>query len=296
MHAWIEQLTGFAAVAGQFLFAAIGLYALLRIVPVRQTTRWKRLAFLQWRANPPPAGWLKGLRLDRSSGSFQEREVLLAGCGFTADAGWYMLGRRIGMVACLGLAAIGLLWYGFSLSLQAQLMIGLPLLGSILLAADIPWLRSIRKLRALQMTKEIYAVSNQLLYFSDSSLHLHTKLVRCLPFTKLMKEDMERLLAEWYHDPAEALQRFKHRLGTDDGMSFVETLDALRQHESSQYYQLLRVRIGDYKDKLELAKESRKESTSYVLFVIAGIPILYTFQIFIYPWIMESQKLFQSLE
>lgn len=75
----------------------------------------------------------------------------------------------------------------------------------------------------------------------------------------------------------------------------METLDALRLHESPEYYELLRVRIADYKEKIELAKESRKESTSYFLFVIAGIPILYTFQIFIYPWVREGQKLFQSL-
>ncbi|MNG35727.1 hypothetical protein D3C84_1225380 [compost metagenome] len=58
---------------------------------------------------------------------------------------------------------------------------------------------------------------------------------------------------------------------------------------------LLRQRIQDYKEKLEMAKESRKETTSYFLFVIAGIPILYTFQVFIYPWVREGQLLFQSL-
>src|SRR5690606_11481592 len=145
-----------------------------------------------------------------------------------------------------------------------------PLLLAGMLSIDRMWLRMFGKLRSLQMTKEIYTVSNQLLYLSESSLHIHAKLTRCVPFTKTMRADMERLLAEWYHDPAAALQRFKTRLGTDDGMSFVETLDALRLHESSEYYELLRIRIADYKDKLELAKEGRKESTSYVLFLLAG--------------------------
>ena len=145
------------------------------------------------------------------------------------------------------------------------------------------------------MTKEIFIVSNQLLYLAGSSLHIHTKLMRCLPFTRTMRGDFQMLLGEWYHDAEGALRRFKLRLGTEEGLSFVETIDSLRLHESEHYYELLRERINDYKEKLELLKDSRKESTSYVLFVLAGIPILYTFQIFIYPWVREGQKLFSSL-
>jgi hypothetical protein len=290
-----EQGIRLALITGQLLFAAVAIYALLSLLP-RKAPRWSRLAFLSWRAAPPPAGWLRLFRISRDSHAFRERELLLASCGVTVDPAWYMLARFAGsgilIVAALASAAM----LGVNvMSPAVQLAVGIPALLVGLLALDRMWLRTIGKLRSLQMTKEIYTISNQLLYLADSSLHIHAKLTRCIPFTKTMRGDMERLLAEWYHDPASALQRFKTRLGTDDGMSFVETLDALRLHESREYYELLRVRIEDYKDKLELAKEGRKESTSYVLFLLAGIPILYTFQVFIFPWVKEGQKLFESL-
>ncbi|MDQ6422834.1 hypothetical protein RB620_25740 [Paenibacillus sp. LHD-117] len=291
----LEIVLQVGLIIGQLLFAAVGSYALLSLLPKRPL-RWSRLAFLSWRTASPPERWLRLLRVDRESAAFREREMLLAGCGVTADPAWYVLARgiAIGAFIAVSLAALA------AIRLNAadpvfQLMAGAPALLAGLLYGDRIWLRTLRQLRALQITKEIYTVSNQLLYLSESTLHIHAKLTRCVPFAKAMKTDMERLLAEWYHDPAIALQRFKARLGTDDGMSFVETLDALRLHESSQYYELLRVRIADYKDKLELAKEGRKESTSYILFLLAGIPILYTFQVFIFPWIREGQKLFESL-
>ena len=77
------------------------------------------------------------------------------------------------------------------------------------------------------MTKEIFIVSNQLLYLAGSSLHIHTKLMRCLPFTRTMRGDFQMLLGEWYHDAEGALRRFKLRLGTEEGLSFVETIDSL---------------------------------------------------------------------
>ncbi|MEK3882481.1 hypothetical protein [Paenibacillus sp. PL2-23] len=251
---------------------------------------------MAWRKTEAPARLLRLFGVHREGAAYQERELLLAGCGFTGDAAWYSLARRAAIAVCLAVAGLSAyLLQDRLLSIAMQLLGGVPLLAAVLLKLDRVWLRSLRKLRSLQLTKEIYVISNQLLYLSDSTLNIHTKLMRCIPYTKVMRGDMERLLAEWYHDSAVALREFKLRIGTEDGMSFVETIDAIRQHESSQYYELLRVRISDYKDKLELAKESRKESTSYMLFVIAGIPILYTFQVFIYPWVQEGQKLFQSL-
>jgi hypothetical protein len=103
------------------------------------------------------------------------------------------------------------------------------------------------------------------------------------------------MLGEWYHDSEGALRRFKLRLGTEEGVSFAETIDSLRMHEDEQFYELLRERIHDYKEKLEFAKESHKESASYLLFILAGIPIMYTFSVFIYPWVREGQKLFDTL-
>ncbi|WP_169089482.1 hypothetical protein [Paenibacillus sp. PL91] len=295
MTIWTEQLIRLVLMVGQYVFGAAAIYALLQLLPQRPA-RWKHLAVLSWRTKEAPDKWLRLLRISRQRSSFMERALLLAGCGVTADAAWYVIARRSLMLAIGGLILIASLWHERINAYVPLNYLGPGLLMVMLfLYVDLIWLRSIHKLRALQVTKEIFSVSKQLLYLSDSSLHVHSKLLRCIPFTRTMRHDLEQLLAEWYHDAGGALQRFKQRLGTEEGLSFVETLDALRLHESPQYYELLRVRIEDYKEKIELAKESRKESTSYFLFIIAGIPILYTFQVFIYPWVREGQKLFQSL-
>ncbi|GLX66389.1 hypothetical protein [Paenibacillus glycanilyticus] len=278
-------------IAGQFLFSFLGVYMILQSMP-RRRPRWFHLDALNWRNNELPDKWMRLLRLSRDQDSYAERAALLAGCGVTADAAWYLAARRVVLVF-LPLAAA--LYTALSIRQGAWLVYSVLLSAFVILNWDLPWLRSFRRFRSQRITKEIYAMSNQLLYLSESSLHIHTKLTRCIPFTRTLRGDLERLLAEWYHDAEQALRRFKHRVGTDDGMSFVETIDSLRLHESQEYYKLLRERIQDYKEKIELAKESRKESTSYFLFVIAGIPILYTFQIFIYPWVQEGRKLFESL-
>ncbi|ACS99759.1 hypothetical protein [Paenibacillus sp. JDR-2] len=277
--------------AGEFLFGFLGAYMILQSMP-RRKPRWFHLDALNWRTEEVPGKWLKLLRLSREEDAFIERATLLAGCGVTADPAWYSAARRILLFL---LPVIAALFGGLSIARGVWLCYTVVLVGFVLLYWDLPWLRSFRRIRAQRITKEIYLMSNQLLYLSESALHIHTKLTRCIPFTRTLRGDLERLLAEWYHDAEQALRRFKHRIGTEDGMSFVETIDSLRLHESPEYYRLLRERIQDYKEKLELAKESRKESTSYFLFIIAGIPILYTFQIFIYPWVQEGRKLFDSL-
>lgn len=296
MLEWTDHAIRLAVLIGQYIFGAAAIYAILQLWPPR-AARWKHLAaVLSWRTKQAPDGWLRLFRISRQRPSFLERELLLAGCGVTVDAAWYVFARKLMLLAVSGLIMIAAAWQErINAYVPASYLVPGLLLIILFLFVDLVWLRSIRKMRALQMTKEIFAVSKQLLYLSDSSLHIHAKLLRCIPFTRSMRMDLEQLLAEWYHDAGGALQRFKQRIGTDEGLSFVETLDALRLHESPQYYELLRVRIADYKEKIELAKESRKESTSYFLFVIAGIPILYTFQVFIYPWVREGQKLFQSL-
>ncbi|WP_238328032.1 hypothetical protein [Paenibacillus gorillae] len=287
-----QWLTGFSLFAGQTLFGFIAVLALFRLLP-RRRPRWTHIVKLDWQHQQLPDRWLQRLQLARDQSSFTERETLLAGCGLTADAAWYIAGRRI-LLVVLPLVMLGVLGLQLKQGRAELLSIGLVVMIAALYA-DLPWLRSIRKLRAYRITKEIYIMSNQLLYLAESSLHIHTKLTRCVPYTRVLRGEMDRLLTEWYHDAEQALRRFKHRIGTDDGMSFAETIDSLRLHESPEYYELLRERIQDYKEKLELAKESRKETASYGLFIIAGIPILYTFQVFIYPWIREGQKLFESL-
>lgn len=287
----MESFLRLLIAGGEFLFCFAGAYMILQSLP-RRRPRWLHLNALDWRTNELPERWLKLLRLSREKDAYMERATLLAGCGVNADAAWYSAARRILLIL---LPAIAALYAALSIKQGALLCYTLVLTGFVLLYWDLPWLRSFRRLRAQRITKEIYLMSNQLLYLSESALHIHTKLTRCIPFTRTLRGDLERLLAEWYHDAEQALRRFKHRIGTDDGMSFVETIDSLRLHESPEYYRLLRERIQDYKEKLELAKESRKESTSYFLFIIAGIPILYTFQIFIFPWVQEGRKLFESL-
>ncbi|NBD24369.1 hypothetical protein [Paenibacillus glycinis] len=284
-----------AALAVQYALGIVLVVSLLKAVSFKRP-RFAHLALLKWRTHSVSERWLRAARLNRSSAVFKERERLLAGCGFTGDAAVYLLLRRIILAGTPVWTAVA---YGImKLHLAALPAFAPPLVLAVLvllLLWDQPWLEAIRRARAERMTKEIYTVSNQLLYLAGSSLHIHTKLMRCLPFTRTMRNDMQTLLGEWYHDAEGALRRLKLRLGTEEGLSFVETVDSLRLHESEQYYELLRERIQDYKEKLELAKDSRKESTSYFLFVLAGIPILYTFQIFIFPWVREGQKLFQSL-
>ncbi|MUT68635.1 hypothetical protein GOM71_22345 [Paenibacillus sp. NEAU-GSW1] len=289
----MEWMIRAAIVAGQLVFGFAGAYALIRLLPQRRP-RWTHLLPPDWQQRRMSERALRTLRLSRDQSAFAERETLLAGCGIAADAAWYMAARRV-LLIVLPLALAGLLTYRVLHGTGSWLPSAVPSALFIALYGDVPWLRSVRKLRAQRITKEVFVMSNQLLYLAESSLHIHAKLFRCVPYTRTLRGDLERLLAEWYHDAEKALYRFKHRIGTDDGMSFAETIDSLRLDESAEYYELLRERIQDYKEKLELAKESRKETASYALFMLAGIPILYTFQVFIYPWVQEGQKLFDTL-
>ncbi|AJY77470.1 hypothetical protein VN24_03550 [Paenibacillus beijingensis] len=284
------------SLAAQYLFGLIAASALLRLLP-RRRPRWMHLTAVQWQSRSVPDRWLARLALSREHPVLTERQALLAGCGFTGDAALYVLTRRLLLIfiPLLLLAAPALFHffgYGPQLSFVWYLF---PLALCIGLIWDKPSLQYVRRIRSQRITKEIYIISSQLLYLSGSSLNVHTKLMRCVPYAKTIRGDMQRMLGEWYHDAEGALRKFKLRLGTEEGLSFVETIDSLRLHEDEAYYTLLRERIQDYKEKLELIKESRKESSSYLLFVLAGIPILYTFQIFIYPWVREGQRLFDSL-
>lgn len=220
----------------------------------------------------------------------QQYEKLLIGCGWDVHPTIYLLYRQLSVVILPLSTAVIVLFVGFN-----SLLIGLCIGLTTLVLFDQPILRVIRKVRTNRMTREIYIVSNQLLYLESSNLHIHTKLIRCLPYTRVIRTDLQRLLSEWYHDAEAAIQRFKRKLGTEEGMSFAETISSLRMHDSAHYYELLQERIQDYKEKIDLAKESQKESSSYVLFVLAGIPIMYTFQVFIYPWVREGQQMLNMM-
>jgi hypothetical protein len=238
-----------------------------------------------------------GIRTD--SPDFEHKKQLLARSGFQVDPTGYEIVRRLlllpaSVVAGAGVAAWKL--QVLDVYIQPVYLLLFSTISLVLLGADRVLLESIGKHRSQQIMKEIYVLSNQLLYYNGSRQSLHHKLSRCLPFTNVIRSELQLLLNEWYAGADEAIRRFKQRLGTDEAYSFAETINSIRLYENDNYYALLRQRIQDYKEKLELAKDSRKETTSYMLFVLAGLPIMNTFRIFIYPWVMEGQKLFQTLQ
>lgn len=292
MYQWVD----YAIMLGQFSFSFMALFMLLSLLPSQKGILYRRI--WGWQKHEPSARLLRILRIDRELLLHSERAILLAGCGFELSVLTYAACRRLLLVASMTVLAMLLmgLYYGaWHASMQIVSLAVCLIAALCVLIWDRYWLKLYRELRAVAITREIYAISHQLLYFEDSSLHIHNKLRRCLPYSRLLRKDMETLLAEWYHDPALALNSFKQRIGTAEGISFVESIDALRQQHNASFYELLRAHLRDYKERLELAKESRKETGSYVLFVIAGIPILYTFQVFLYPWVQEVNKLMSHM-
>jgi hypothetical protein len=283
--------------AAQYGLCALAVSALLRAW-LRQRPRWVHLQLEDDGPRRAPDWLLRASGISRGGQSFLTREPLLAGCGFAYDPAWYLIVRRLAILAGAAALVCGTA-FPASLPLPPGRVLWLQAAGAAIAACalcDKPLLEALRKARSERIMREILAVSNQLLYFAGASLHLHVKLTRCLPYTSVIRADMRRMLAEWYHDAGEAVARFKRRVGTAEAASFAETIEALRLREDDAFYALLRERIADYKAKIELARESRKEAASYVLFVLAGVPILYMFQIFIYPWVQEGHQLFQTLQ
>lgn len=231
------------------------------------------------------------VQLNRASKSVIKVEQQLASCGLHFDPTYYVLVRR-GSYTIVGSVTALLAWAGI---LHAAVVIVSLLIACFFLFDDW-WFLLMKKWRAQRIIREIYTISNQLLYLQHSQLHIHTKLTRCIPYTNVLRTDFLTLLAEWYNDPDEALMNFKRRVGTDQAFSFAETISALRMFEHDRYYELLRERIYDYKESMDLHRESTKESGSYVLFVLAGLPIMYTFQLFIYPWVKEGQRMMESIQ
>jgi len=294
MVVWIN----YAIVAGQFIFIMLAIYMLLSLFPNRlHASQWHKRLW-GWRQREPSDKLLALLRLKSEELLGDERAILLGGCGWELSVLSYCVYRRILIIVfsvVFSVLVLGLSMSIWPFNMRMLIITLLTLAGIIVLIWDLYWLKLYRELRAVAITSEIYSISHQLLYFEDSNLHIHTKLRRCLPYSKLLRKDMETLLAEWYHDPAAALQAFKRKIATPEGTSFVETISALHKQHDNSFYELLRAHLRDYKMRLALAKESRKETSSYVLFVIAGIPILYTFQVFLYPWVQEVNKLMSMM-
>ncbi|PYI51619.1 hypothetical protein [Paenibacillus flagellatus] len=296
-----EHLFWLRAVTHAALFGALFtvFYHVFHSWP-RRRRRWPTLALRQWvRGRNYPSFLLKAFGLSgRADGFLEAKERLLARGGLRIDPVAYELLRRVAMLGAVAIAAIGYSAARGGWRLPLADPIGLLTGGAVavvLLVFDRTLLEAFGKHRSQRIMKEIFVLSNQLLYYAGSKMSLHAKLTRCVPFSRTVRADLQLLLHEWYEDAEQAIRRFKRRLGTEEAYSFAETINSLRLNEHGSYYSLLRERIQDYKEKLELARDSRKETTSYVLFVIAGVPILNTFRIFVYPWVQEGQKLFDAL-
>ncbi|MEB3102153.1 hypothetical protein [Ferviditalea candida] len=246
----------------------------------------------------PPYWLLRLLLIPIDESKLAPKRQLLTESGFSADVIRYELLIRLAGVAAILIGILGYWlarkhfifvgWSPYSLEWFAAALL-------LLLFFDSRLLSLLKQRRSRSIVNEVYLLSRQLLYFSGSSMNLHHKLVRCVPLTKAIRPQMNLLVNEWYQDAERAIERFAGRLATEEGRHFAETLRSLRLYDHEQYYEVLRQRTKDYKHKIELIKESRKEMNSYVLFVLAGIPILNTFRIFIYPWLAEGRKLFDML-
>ncbi|MBB6638473.1 hypothetical protein [Cohnella thailandensis] len=294
MASYDQGMFGLIGWIVQLAIGAVGFAIVLRLLFERRP-RW-RTARRGIHADNVPKWWLRLTGSLTESSALSERRTLLAGCGIRIEPELYLASRR-SLLAFLPALALLAQWqggkaipavYGWYALFAACALWALALF-------DRAALESYKQYRTDRIRKELVVVSSQLLYYEGSKLHLHGKLLRCLPYTRVLRSEMQLLLNEWYHDADLALNRFKTRIGTGEAYGFAETLRALRMNEGEAVYEMLRETLREYKAKIELSKAGRKETASYFLFVLAGIPILYSFQIFIYPWVQESQKLFDKL-
>ncbi|MFC4601921.1 hypothetical protein [Cohnella hongkongensis] len=295
MSEWMRSLTFGLSWLLQFSLLFAGLYAAVGAI-FAPRNRW-RIHLKGWRKRRAPRWWYRIWRVDRESVALQERRVLLAGCGIRYAPESYLALRRSLLTAmpAAGLALYALQACGALSPLTGWNGIFALGVAAAALSLDRSALQSIRRHRTDRIRREIVAVISQLLYYTGSRMHLHGKLMKCLSLTRHIRQEMALLLNEWYHDADAALRRFKERLGTDEAYGFAESLRSLRLNESDEIYALMREIVRDYKAQIELSRQSRKETTSYLLFVLAGIPILYTFQVFLHPWVQEAAKLFDAL-
>ncbi|GIQ71018.1 hypothetical protein DUZ99_01530 [Xylanibacillus composti] len=289
---WEAQLlyAGAWLALSAFLFGVLALAAykpgrMRKLVWNRQERGRIRRFFLAWQE-----------RLAGGRPGMEAKGRLLRQGGVRLSVRWYLVVKHVTAAGALATAAgiavidsfvqpVPGMWMGCAL---CAMLIGLALADQYLLQLAVAR-------RQRQITSEIYMICRQLLYYRDSRMNLHSKLMRCQGFMRVLSGPFRRMLNAWYEHPEHALQAFKEEVGIAEAHSFVETLNTMRMGESEKYYRLLQERAEDYKDKLEMAKEGMKETRSYVLFVLAGIPILNTFWVFLYPWVREGEELFYHL-
>jgi hypothetical protein len=280
------------------LMAALAFYYALLSMPMRKR-RWRSMkisTLSNGNKRSQSAAKLLWIRLDRPS--MEMRKQLLVGSGIRLDIIIYETMRRMLIILLTVLTLTGYLAFHepvLTLFINPIYVIASSLVCLIFIVFDRKVLLQLKERRSHRIVTEIYLINHQLLYYSGSKMNLHAKLSRCLLQTRTLRPSFQLLLNEWYQDAEAAIYRFKKRLGSDEAYSFGETLNALRLGEHEDYYDLIRQRIKDYKEKIELSREGKKEAVSYVLFVLAGLPILNTFRVFMYPWIVEGQQLFNSI-
>lgn len=279
-----------------FVLIMTAVYHGIMLVPVR-ANRWRTLQVISALQEKKLPDWLfKGLGLKAKI--IEEKRQLLLGCGIRMNAGFYEGGRRmlLGAIFLIGaLGYAGLQRPVFTLFIEPIYILTGAVCLLLFLVFDKKVLAQLKEKRANRIVREIYVISHHLLYYNDSRMSLHAKLSLCAPQTRSIRTQFGLLLNEWYQGSEAAIAQFKIRLGTDEAHSFGETLNVLRLNEHASYYELLKQRIQDYKEKMELVRESKKETVSYVLFVLAGLPILNTFRVFMYPWVAEGQRLFHAI-
>ncbi|NOU87377.1 hypothetical protein GC102_16525 [Paenibacillus sp. LMG 31460] len=279
-----------------FLLFMTIFYHFFMHMPTRKK-RWRSLHVKRALQETKLPSWMFSC-LGMSAKIVEEKRQLLLGCGIWMNANLYEGVRRIGIGGALLLGVIAYLALEYPmLTLYIQpiyVMVGTACV-LIFLFFDKKVLAQLKEKRAHRIVREIYVISHHLLYYNDSGLNLHAKLSLCVSQTRSIRSHFQLMLNEWYQGSEQAINHFKIRLGTDEAHSFGETLNALRLNEHGSYYELLKQRIQDYKEKMELVRDSKKETVSYLLFVLAGLPILNTFRVFMYPWIAEGQRLFNAI-
>lgn len=253
----------------------------------QQLDRLKRL--------PQPPVLLCKLFLINPSNLNEKHRYMFSQTGFNFSYLYYLLYYRLIFIITL-LSVVATFFMLSHMHMKYGIWIlGLMLVLLIALACESMWLKLWIAIRKKHIIYDLYQLSYHLLYFTDSHMNIYGKLQRCIPYTSAIKKDLHLLLLSWTQNSDDALQQFKNRLGCREAISFVDTIQALKQHQDETFYALLRERIEEYKEQLNIANDSKKETSSYILFVLAGIPILYTFQVFIYPWVKEVQKLLLNM-
>ncbi|MEY4479633.1 MAG: hypothetical protein RLZZ267_311 [Bacillota bacterium] len=156
-------------------------------------------------------------------------------------------------------------------------------------------LKLFEKRRQARQVNELIIMIRQLLYFRDIPINLHAKLRKCVPVVRVIRSDLMKLCTEWYEDPEKAIQLFRYRVNNQHAEGVCDTLISIFQYEHEDYYTHLESRMNQLKQVQKQNKETRKESRSYVLFILSGLPLIHSFQIFIYPWLIEGNQLFDQL-